>query len=367
MFSLLRAQPHSAGSGFPMAAASSEGTTGTQLLPAGTALALLGGLVYLGTLCAACKRKGRKKVAPDGVKLMDEALLCQTQLRSLSKSDTKLHELYRVKVRDDVQRPASLDLHCPTAPGGESLHSSGLLHRELPQIPIPEPLATSPAPDQTYSNLLFTPLRKPAPDSVYECLAVGGEDAPVPPMPAGTQVSPPRAAHGAADYACVHKVKKAVSVEVQDGAVAGPPGAQHCWDGAGSAPQDKLEEMYSTVCKATKKKSQVPASTLRVLKEVGSGWPPPRQQEGPPAAPGPPDPCYESINNRAWTAQGCGPDPDYEAVDINWKKAAKRDKPGKPCVPENLYESVVDIWAGEPRKASARTAANGLEVYITNL
>lgn len=39
-----------------MAAASGEGTAGTQLLPAGTALALLGGLVYLGTLCAACKR-----------------------------------------------------------------------------------------------------------------------------------------------------------------------------------------------------------------------------------------------------------------------------------------------------------------------
>lgn len=121
------------------------------------------------------------------------------------------------------------------------------------------------------------------------------------------------------------------------------------------------------MCKATKKKSQVPASAPRAVKEEGSGWPLPRQQEGPPAAPGPPDPCYESINDRAWTAQGRGPEPDYEAVDINWKKAAKRDKPGKLCVPENLYESVVDIWAGEPRKGSARMATNGLEVYITNL
>lgn len=125
--------------------------------------------------------------------------------------------------------------------------------------------------------------------------------------------------------------------------------------------------MYSTVCKATKKKSQAPASTSRAVKEVGSGWLPPHQQEGAPAVPGPPDPCYESINNRAWTAQGRGLEPDYEAVDIHWKKAAKRDKLGKPRVPENLYESVGDIWAGEPRKASARTAANGLEVYITNL
>ncbi|KFP97117.1 hypothetical protein N330_10367, partial [Leptosomus discolor] len=131
----------------------------------------------------------------------------------------------------------------------------------------------------------------------------------------------------------------------------------------------QLEDMYSTVCKATKKKNQVPASS------TSAGWPPPRREEGAPAgcwspaAQAPPDPCYESISDRAWTAQGHGhgPDPDYETVDVNWKKAAKRDKAGKPCAPENLYESVGDIWAGEPRRASARTAANGLEVYITNL
>lgn len=135
----------------------------------------------------------------------------------------------------------------------------------------------------------------------------------------------------------------------------------------------QLEEMYSTVCKATKKKTQDPTSSPRAAREAGAGWPPPRQEEGPaargwsPAAHGPPDPCYESISDRAWTAQGRGHDPDYEAVDVNWKKAAKRDKAGKLCAPENLYESVGDVWAGESRRASARTAANGLEVYITNL
>ncbi|KAJ7417472.1 Lck interacting transmembrane adaptor 1 [Willisornis vidua] len=286
-----------------MAGAGAEGTAGTPILLPGAALALLGGLVYLGALCAACRRKGRKKVAPDGVKLVDESLLRQTQLRSLSRSDTKLHELYRVKARGDAQRPASLDVPCPAAPGAESLPSSGLLHRQLPRIPVYEPPAASLAPDQTYSNLLFTPLRKPTADMVYECLAVGGEDAPVSLTPTGTQVSPPRGGHGAADYACVHKVKKTVPVEVQDGAMAGPSGAQQCWDGTGNAPR----------------------------------------------------------------AQGHGPDPDYETVDINWKKAAKRGKLGKTCVPENLYESVGDIWAGEPRRASTRTTANGLEVYITNL
>ncbi|KFQ31314.1 hypothetical protein N331_08398, partial [Merops nubicus] len=119
----------------------------------------------------------------------------------------------------------------------------------------------------------------------------------------------------------------------------------------------QLEEMYSTVCKATKKKNQVPVSSPR---EVGGGWLSPCQEEcaragcWTPATQGPPDSCYESINDRAWTAQGRGHDPDYEAVDVNWKKAAKRDKLGKGKV-------------GESRRASARTAANGLEVYITNL
>ncbi|KAM6112884.1 lck-interacting transmembrane adapter 1 [Pterocles gutturalis] len=360
-----------------MAAAGGGGLADPPELPAGAALALLGVLVYLGALCAACRRKGRKKkVPPDGVKLVDESLLRQTQLRSLSKSDTKLHELYRVKARDDAPRPASLDFPHAMSPL-DSPHGPGvtvLLHRELPQIPIPEPPAASPAPDQTYSNLLFTPLRKPAPDTVYECLPGGGEDAPVPPTPTATQTSPPRAGHGAADYACVRKVKRTVPAEVQDGAVGGAPAAPRCWDDAGDGPWAKLEEMYSTVCKATKKKSPVPPLSPRAAREVGAGWPPPRREEGavagcwsPASQFPPPDPCYESISDRAWTAQGRSPDPDYESVDINWRKAAKRDKPGKPGGPENLYESVGDIWAGESRRASGKTAANGLEVYITNL
>lgn len=356
-----------------MAAARGEGLPGPPLLPALlAALALLGLLVYVGALCAACRRQGRrKKVPPDGVKLVDESLLRQTQLRSLSKSDTKLHELYRVKARDDNQRPASLDFPPASAPPGpDSLHSSGvsvLLHRELPQIPVPEP----PAPDQTYSNLLFAPPRRPAQDTVYECLAVGGDDAPAPPAPTGTRVSPPQARRGAGDYACVRKVKKTVPGEEQEGAVAGPPAAPRCWEGAGNAPpQLKVEDMYSTVCKATKKKSQGPAASPRAAGQGGAGQLPPAQEEPPPAgcwSAAPPEPCYESINERAWTARARGPDPDYEAVDVTWKKPAKRDKAGKPSPHENLYESVGEIWAGESRRASGRPAANGLEVYITNL
>ncbi|NXJ08922.1 LIME1 protein, partial [Odontophorus gujanensis] len=211
-----------------MAVTHGEELPGPPPLVAVAALALLGGLVYLCTLCAACQRHGRrKKIPPDGVKLVDESLLRQTQLRSLSKSDTRLHELYRLKARDSNQRPASLDFP-PSSLLPDSLHSSVLLHRQLPQIPGPEP----PAPDQTYSNLLFAPAHRSPPDTLYECLAVGEDDAPT---ATGTPVSPPWVGQGAADYACVRKVKKTVPEE-QEGAVVGPSAAPRCWEGAGNAP-----------------------------------------------------------------------------------------------------------------------------------
>lgn len=332
---------------FPMAVTHGEGLLGPPPLVALAVLALLGGLVYLCTLCAACRRHGRrKKVPPDGVKLVDESLLRQKQLRSLSKSDTKLHELYCLKAKDKDQRPASMDFPLSSVPP-DSLHSSVLLHRQLPQIPGPEP----PGSDQTYSNLLFAPSHRVPPDTLYECLAMGEDDAPA---ATGTSACPPRVGQGAADYACVRKVKKTLPEE-QEGAVAGPSAAPPCWEGTGNAPCLKLEDMYSTVCKATKKRNHGPAAS-------------PPHEEPPPAAcwpTAPSEPCYEAINDRAWAARGA--EPDYEAVDVRWKKAAKRNRPGKPPQQDNLYESVGDMWGGDPRGGAGWSTTNGLQVYITNL
>ncbi|NXX95867.1 LIME1 protein, partial [Centropus bengalensis] len=213
-----------------MAAAGGEGLARTPLLPASAVLALLSILVYLGALCAACRRKGRKKKVPlDGVKLVDESLLRRAQLRSLSKSDTKLHELYRVKPSGDAQRPASLDI-----PGAGS--PALLQHRQLPRPPEP--------PEQTYSNLPLPALRPPG----------RGEDAPLPPAAPGRSPLRP----GGPDYACVRKVKQTVLVEEQDDARRA-----QVWGVALNPPAFplQLEEMYSTVCKATRKKAQVPTSS----------------------------------------------------------------------------------------------------------
>ncbi|XP_035746264.1 uncharacterized protein LOC118451881, partial [Egretta garzetta] len=172
--------------------------------PAGAALALLGVLVYLGALCAACRRYA-----------LPAAPLLSLLVLGMGLGDPWWH------VVAAAQLQASLDFPCTAFPsaGADSRQSSGvsiLLHRELPQR----------------------------------------EDAPPPPAPASSQVSPPRAGHGEADYACVRKVKKTVPVEVQDGTAAGPPAAPRCRDGTDDAPRVKLEEMYSTVCKASKKKAQ---------------------------------------------------------------------------------------------------------------
>lgn len=188
-----------------------------------------------------------------------QSLLRQTQLRSLSKSDTRLHELYRLKAKDISecvrppsippphpvvhfsdpmshllpadQRPASLDFPLSSLPP-DSPHGSVLLHRQLPLIPSSEPAA----PDQTYSNLLFAPPHRAPPDTDYECLAVGEDDALT---ATGTPASPPRDRQGAADYACIRKVKKTLPDE-QEGAVVGASAAPQCWEGASDAPRLKV-------------------------------------------------------------------------------------------------------------------------------
>ncbi|CAM4640358.1 unnamed protein product [Lepidochelys olivacea] len=359
-------------------------------------LALLGVLVFLSALCAACRRKTRKKVVPpDGVKLVDVSLLRQMQLRSLSKSDTKLHELNRVKHVDEHQRPASMDFLYPSGSledGEGAAHSSSfsiLLHRELPQIPHSNPSADALSPDQTYSNLFFSAPLKPAPEALYECAAVTQEGPqPMPVLGTPVEASPLSEADKAvmAEYACVRKAKKNFQPELQDEtqseSFVGPADPEG-WEGAAcNPPAVKVEEMYSTVCKAGKKKkhqgSALSLSEGMDLGETGQGeqgWPAAHLGDvraGYQSTPGQVSrtkPCYESISVGSWTehSRNPAPEPAYEAVDVNWKKPKKRDKSTKNCPAENLYESISEMWEGDARTTTALTAPNGLEIYMTDL
>ncbi|XP_019365597.1 PREDICTED: lck-interacting transmembrane adapter 1 isoform X1 [Gavialis gangeticus] len=341
-----------------------------------------------------CRKGKKKKVLPDGVKLINESLLRQTQLRSLSKSDTKLHELNRVKLQKDSHRPVSMDFLCTSGASGEgesSMNSSSisisvLLRRELPRIPLPPSSAETPSPDQTYSNLVFSAARRPAPETLYEpVVAKQGAPQLVPNLASSTEAAS-LGSEGrvvTADYACVRKVKKPQPepCEVTPGESSqkpsdGLPG----WGGAAcSPPTAKVEEMYSTVCKAGKKKAQDSPSAGRAAADVGPGdhsWPAACQEEGVRA--GYPstlacplliEPCYESVDERPWAKRGSSsaPDPDYAEVDAKWKKSERKSRSPRSCPSENFYESVSDLWEGEARRTTTTKVHNGLEVFITDL
>ncbi|XP_064377730.1 lck-interacting transmembrane adapter 1 isoform X2 [Dromaius novaehollandiae] len=309
----------------PMAAVRGEGLPGPPLLPAVAPLALLGGLVYLGALCAACRR-GRKKTVPaDGVKLAEQVPPRPAPPRSLSRSDTRLHELCRLKPADEgAPRPVSVD--SPLAPGGGGASpwgSGGLPRRELPRVPAPE---------QTYSNLPPAPPRRPrGPREPEE---------PAAPSPAAS-----------ADYACVRKARRP---EPGDGARREPAGLRP-GDGHGSPPPalpPQVEDMYSTVCKGARRKPQDAAGPPRAVGQPGPRWP--RCPEPAAAL----EPCYETLGRGGWPSPARGPEPHYEAVGGGW---------GQPRGPEPLYESVGDAWDSRGPRSPPGAAPNGLEVYVTNL
>ncbi|XP_018429185.1 PREDICTED: lck-interacting transmembrane adapter 1, partial [Nanorana parkeri] len=156
-----------------------------HILPA--LFSALGLFLLLCGLCALCKRRRKRRlrnVRPNGVALVDVTLLRQTQLRSLSKSDTRLHEIKRPRLHDPQLRPVSMD---------------PLYHSPNWQCAAAEE-------DATYSNLTYTPA--PLKTSLYECVGSRTEIESVPSVSQEDEVT--------AEYAVVCKIKKGVSSGVQE-------------------------------------------------------------------------------------------------------------------------------------------------------
>ncbi|XP_069808923.1 lck-interacting transmembrane adapter 1 [Dendropsophus ebraccatus] len=182
----------------------------------------MGLLLLLCSLCALCKKRKRRRrrtVCSGGVALVDVTLLRQTQLRSLSKSDTKLHEIKRPRPENQHLRPVSMD---------------PLYHS--PQWSIPNAPSTE---DATYSNLNYNPK-----NSLYECVGPRADKDP--------SLSEPKVNVVTAEYACVRKVKKAANQrppEPQEEERTPPPAPspEPCLP---SRPDNlNLEDMYSKVQK----------------------------------------------------------------------------------------------------------------------
>ncbi|MGH0178522.1 UNVERIFIED_CONTAM: hypothetical protein FKN15_077996 [Acipenser sinensis] len=188
-------------------------------------------------LCVGCKKKGKtKKVPIDGVKLVDMSLLRQTQLRSISKSDTRLHEMKKIPCngkKGTKNRPVSMDLlHLPSRRSDWDLRYPQ--NRQLPTLP----LSPGEDKDHTYSEVGRPSSQPRCPeDALYE--SVGGRNE-AGAAATATVVQPkhlkqPAQSHGngsmalspsqepcrqaedsvTAEYACVRKVRKTDKAQQQ--------------------------------------------------------------------------------------------------------------------------------------------------------
>ncbi|XP_051832750.1 lck-interacting transmembrane adapter 1 isoform X1 [Antechinus flavipes] len=155
-------------------------------------LSCLALVLMLCALCTTCHRKGKRK-QQSSMKLVNV-----TQLRSLSKSDSKLHELNRGPRTSKAQRPISIDLLYPRWPGGiradiqVNTVPPVFIHRELPQPPLASDYL---ALGSTYSNvrLAATPSGPPMTERGEEQLRTSEKLV-------------------MAEYACVRKIKKGTEV-----------------------------------------------------------------------------------------------------------------------------------------------------------
>ncbi|XP_055452098.1 lck-interacting transmembrane adapter 1 isoform X3 [Psammomys obesus] len=196
-------------------------------------------LLWLWALCTACHRKRaqRQQTGQQGSLIpVEMSLLRQTHLCSLSKSDTRLHELRRGPCSSIAPRPASMDLLHPhwlemsRGSTRSQVLPSAFPPRQLPRAPPAAPAtAPSPIPEATYSNVGLAAIPRAS-------LAAS------PVVWAGTQLTISCARLGpGAEYACVQKHKGTEQ------------GYQELQQKAKVIPATQMDVLYSKVCKPKRK------------------------------------------------------------------------------------------------------------------
>ncbi|XP_078506561.1 lck-interacting transmembrane adapter 1 [Lissotriton helveticus] len=340
------------------------------------ALSTLLGLLLMSALCIICKRKRRKKktLCSDGVLVVDVSLLRQTQLRSLSKSDTKLHELQSIRLKETNRRPLSMDYHY-SSPLDRSGGQQGLSNhipqkRVLPKIPHAGLRGDWRSPNQIYSHL--KPNSDPKPQEIvagnYEAVTASAETNPEPP-PSASGCNENTAAI-TAEYACVKKLRKTTPAELLDQAEHKDLQDSSSLVRDPQAPPAmgrivKLEEMYSTVCKLGKKKPQYPAAIVseNAILEKDAHIAKVKTQAAIPTQ----QPSEERAGPSS-TAQLVEEEPAYETIDLPWATKGKEGNAERNFQAENLYESINEAKeAHVPGRTRTLKSLNGLEVYLTGL
>lgn len=232
---------------------------GPQMSSAAPTLWVLGCLalvLWLWVLCTACHRKQARRQQSElqGSVMQSLPLLRQPHLCSLSKSDTRLHELCRSPPGCRAPRPVSMDLlHLQCLEGSRSTTRPQVAfsQRELPR-PGPATSATQPSisHEATYSNVGLAAIPRAS-------LAAS------PVVWAGARLTRscarpgPEARSVVAEYACIQKLK---------GAGLGPQGLEQ--GRAEGTPAIQVDILYSKVNKP-KRRDPEPATDQQDPRDGG--------------------------------------------------------------------------------------------------
>uniref|UniRef100_A0A671EZ70 Lck interacting transmembrane adaptor 1 n=1 Tax=Rhinolophus ferrumequinum TaxID=59479 RepID=A0A671EZ70_RHIFE len=229
---------------------------GPQMSSAPATLWVLGCLalvLWLWVLCTGCHRYGAVSRGPTSLPCPQSLpLLRPPHLCSLSKSDTRLHELCRSP--PGSPRPVSMDLlrlQCLEGSRGTTRPQAAFSQRELPR-PGPAPSATQPSisHEATYSNVGLAAIPRAS-------LAAS------PVVWAGARLTRscarpgPEARSVVAEYACIQKLK---------GAGLGPQGLEQ--GRAEGTPAIQVDILYSRVNKQ-KRRDPEPATDQQDLRDGG--------------------------------------------------------------------------------------------------
>ncbi|MCI4387560.1 hypothetical protein PGIGA_G00075520 [Pangasianodon gigas] len=383
-------------------------------------------------VCVGCHTKSKSKHshASVGSQKRDMGVLHQSKLTSLSKSDTRLHEMHRLPCRANgapKDRPASMDLLLL-----QSHRSISDLHPltsscQLPRIPT--------GPESEEREHLY-----PDDEGLYEKVGVWRAPPPAPVLNsiqsqaiteniqgAGGGVESRRLneagqADVMAEYACVRKVKKLDREKRQEGSeeentsessnsavhrkimepfhipsfpkgrVSMDNGEEYIWkppeesnihslrgpaleNGHSNASTTEIFETYSTICKPLKKEHL--GSAQQISGQVGSEE---KGSNGPVSWPSG-EHCYEAVGEKTWS-KVLDSDPAYATVNPMQKRemlCSSTLKPKKCCGPpqgpetamtcENFYESIGDVKQGTNTNTTTTifTFNDGMEMYVTGL
>ncbi|XP_053499248.1 uncharacterized protein LOC128619248 isoform X3 [Ictalurus furcatus] len=331
------------------------------------------------------KSKSKHSHASVGDQKRDMGILRQSKLSSMSKSDTRLHEMHRLPCNTNgapKNRPASMDLlllqsHRSTS---DRLPTSSC---QMPCLPTgsesEEREHLSPEDEGLYERVGVWRAPPPAPllntiqsQSITENRQGGGGG--------GVEnrgLNEAGQAEMMAEYASVRKVRKLERGRRQEGSEEENTSASSKTMEPFHIPNfPKIFETYSTICKPLKKEH--PGSAQQISEELCSGE---KGSKGPVSWPSR-EHCYEAVGEKTWS-NVLDLDSAYATINHMQKRELLCNSTLKPkeksCGPllgperaltcENFYESIEDVKQGTnpTNTTTIFTFNDGMEMYITGL